>query len=40
MAFSPQAIYTDWSTANGQRILVPTLVVGAAELQRPLFSDF
>jgi hypothetical protein len=26
MAFSPQANYTDWSTATGQRTLVPTFV--------------
>jgi hypothetical protein len=24
MVFSPQAKYTDWATANGRRILVPT----------------
>jgi hypothetical protein len=24
MAFSPQENYTDWATANGRRILVPT----------------
>jgi hypothetical protein len=27
MAFSPQANYTDWATATGRRILVPTLVI-------------
>jgi hypothetical protein len=26
MAFSPQVNYTDWSTATGRRILVPTFV--------------
>jgi hypothetical protein len=26
MAFSPQANYTDWVTATGRRILVPTFV--------------
>jgi hypothetical protein len=26
MAFSPQVNYTDWSTATGLRILVPTFV--------------
>jgi hypothetical protein len=26
VAFSPQANYTDWATATGRRILVPTFV--------------
>jgi hypothetical protein len=26
VAFSPQANYTDWATATGRRILVPTSV--------------
>jgi hypothetical protein len=47
VAFSPQANYTDWSTATGQRILVPTFADRGgvsrghrAQLLRPLISVF
>jgi hypothetical protein len=31
MTFSPQVNYTDWSTATGRQILVPTFVMHTAK---------
>jgi hypothetical protein len=46
MAFSPQANYTDWETAAGRRILVPTFADRgmsrgqSGRSRRPLISVF